>query len=118
MAQQLRTVTPEQPLPKKLRELVREMCCLQQKSRSTEKTYWQWIRAYIFFHGIRHPKEMGPNEVRAFLTYLAAERNVTFSTQSQALNALVWLYRFVIKQPLPFIEGIERARKPSRLPVV
>ncbi|MEN8214156.1 MAG: phage integrase N-terminal SAM-like domain-containing protein [Pseudomonadota bacterium] len=85
----------------------------------TEKTYIDWIKRFIRFHHKRHPKEMGEAEVAAFLTYLAVERNVAASTQNQALNALVFLYREVLERPLQKnIHGIVRAKKPQRLPVV
>lgn len=114
----VRLITPETPPKPRLRDLVHEMCRLQQKSYATEKAYWHWIKAFSIHHGVRSPREMGPDEVKTFLTYLAVHKRVTFSTQSQALNALVWLYKFIVKNPLPFIEGIERATKPAKLPVV
>jgi integron integrase len=70
------------------------------------------------FHGKRHPKEMGVAEVRAFLTHLAAERKVSASTQNQALNALLFLYRHVLDRGMEFVEGFERARRSQRIPVV
>lgn len=114
----VRLVTPETPQRKTLRELVHEACRLQQKSHRTESVYWSWIKAFSIHHGVKSPREMHAEEVREFLTHLAVNRNVTFSTQHQALCALVWLYKFVVKDPLPFIEGIERATRPSKLPVV
>jgi integron integrase len=87
-------------------------------SRRTEETYLHWIRRFIFFHNKRHPKEMGEREVGKFLTDLAVRGNVAASTQNIALNALVFLYRHVLKQPLNEIHGVVRAKKPQRLPVV
>lgn len=84
----------------------------------TEQAYVQWIRRYIRFHHKRHPREMGEVEIRAFISYLAVERGITASTQTVALSALLFLYRDVLKQELPYVSNIERARKPKRLPVV
>ena len=84
----------------------------------TEKTYVTWIRRFIFFHQKRHPREMGEAEIRAFISHLAVERGITASTQTVALSALLFLYRDVLKQELPYVSNIERARKPKRLPVV
>jgi len=84
----------------------------------TEKSYVGWIRKFILFHGKRHPRDMGAAEVEQFLTYLAVERNVTPSTQNQALSALLFLYRHVLEVQLPWMDGITRARKPARLPTV
>ena len=77
-----------------------------------------WIRRYILFHGKRHPAEVGEPEVNRFLTHLAVHRRVAASTQNQALAALLFLYAKVLNQPLRQIEGVVRARRPRRLPVV
>jgi integron integrase len=77
-----------------------------------------WIKRFILFHGKRHPKEMGAEEVGKFLTYLAVERNVAPATQNQALNALVFMYRQVLNQPLDEIQGAVRAKEKKRLPIV
>ena len=85
----------------------------------TEQTYIDWIRRFILFHGKRHPRDMGEREVAAFLTHLAVQRNVAASTQNQALNALVFMYREVLEQPLNAeMKGIVHAKRPRRLPVV
>ena len=84
----------------------------------TEEAYVQWIRRFIVWNGRRHPEEMGTVEVRAFLTHLAAERNVGASTQNQALSALLFLYREVIGGEIGWIEGFERAKRPPRVPTV
>src|SRR5687768_3280679 len=82
------------PNPKlRLREQIHEVAPYRQLALRTETTYWQWIRRFILFHQKRHPREMGAPEVRAFLGDLASVRNVAASTQHQALNALVFLYR-------------------------
>jgi integron integrase len=77
-----------------------------------------WIRRYILFHHKRHPAEMGAAEVTRFLTALAVERNVAASTQNQALGALLFLYREVLDQTLPWLDNLVRARRPQHLPVV
>lgn len=87
-------------------------------SPRTEKAYVGWIRRYVRFHGARHPREMAEPEVTAFLTHLAVERNVSASTQNQALSAILFLYRKVLGLELDWLDGLVRARRPSRLPVV
>ena len=77
-----------------------------------------WARRFIFFHGKRHPRELGGDEVAAFLTHLARERSVAASTQNQALAALLFLYGEVLGTKLPWMQGIERAKRPVRVPVV
>jgi integron integrase len=77
-----------------------------------------WVRRYVLFHGKRHPTDLGATEVVAFLTHLAVQRRVAAATQNQALNALVFLYRHVLDTPLGNLEGVVRAKKPRRLPVV
>ena len=96
---------------------VREVIRTHQFSYSTEKTYVAWIYRYIVFHHKRHPREMGGREVADFLTYLAVERKVSASTQNQALNALVFLYRKVLRYPLDNFD-FKRAKIGKRLPVV
>lgn len=97
---------------------VREVIRARHYSIRTEQSYTQWVKRFILFHGKRHPKELGENEVVAFLTHLAVKRQVSPSTQNQALNALVFLYRHVLDQPLGDIIGAVRAKRPERLPVV
>src|SRR5438034_62150 len=87
-------------------------------SRRTEKTYWYWIRYFIHFHGKRHPAEMGAAEVTAFLSWLATERNVAAATQNQALSALLFLYKHVLGQVLPWLGEVVHAKRPVRLPVL
>ncbi len=84
----------------------------------TERTYWDWIKRFILFHDKRHPRELGELEVTAFLTHLAAQRNVAASTQNQALSALLFLYRDVLRVELGWVDGFERASRPPRVPVV
>lgn len=87
-------------------------------SRRTEEAYAGWIKRFIFFHNKRHPSSMGGEEVNAFLSWLATEQNVSASTQNQALGALLFLYRHVLDDPLPWLKDVVRATRPSRLPVV
>jgi integron integrase len=87
-------------------------------SHLTEKAYTGWIRRYILFHGKRHPLEMGAAEISAFLSDLALRHKVSSPTQTQALSALLFLYRRVLGVDLPWIDEIVRARKPARIPVV
>ena len=87
-------------------------------SRRTEEAYVGWIKRFIFFHGKRHPSSMGGEEVNAFLTHLAVEGNVSASTQSQALSALLFLYKDVLDDPLPWMDDLIRAHRPFRIPIV
>jgi len=87
-------------------------------SLRTEKSYAQWVKRYILFHGKRHPREMGAAEVQAFLSALATERHVSASTQNQALAALLFLYREVLAIDLPWLDDVVRAKPRQRLPVV
>ena len=87
-------------------------------SYRTEEVYVHWVRRFIFFSGKRHPAAMGAAEVTAFLNYLAGERDVAAATQNQALSALLFLYREVLAQPLPWLDELERAKRPARLPAV
>jgi integrase len=111
--------TPTQGYPKpRLLDRVRDAIRVRHYSRRTEKTYVAWIKRYIFFHGKRHPVEMGAPEVTRFLTWLATDGKVAASTQNQALNALLFLYRVVLEQELPWLDEVVRARRPEHLPVV
>jgi integron integrase len=102
----------------KLLDQGREALRIRHYSLRTEQTYVQWIKRFIFFHGKRHPQEMGEVEVGQFLSALATESRVSASTQNQALNALLFLYRAVLEKPLGYVNGVVRAKRPSRLPVV
>ncbi len=105
--------------PPKLLDQVREALRLKHYALRTEQAYVNWIKRFILFHDKRHPREMGVPEVRAFLAHLAVEQHVSASTQTQALSALLFLYRYVLKLPLDEIDLRDiRARKPKRLPTV
>ncbi len=99
-------------------ESVRAVIRMKHLAYQTEKTYIGWIVRFIKFHGSRHPAQMGSSEITDFLSHLAVERNVSASTQNQALNALVFLYKDVLKrEPGEFI-GLIRANRPKFLPIV
>jgi integron integrase len=102
----------------RLLDQVREQIRLKHYSIRTERVYCEWIRRFIRFHQYRHPSEMGAAEVEAFLSDLAVRRNVSASTQNQALAALLFLYKQVLKLELPWLGEVVRAKKPQRLPVV
>ena len=87
-------------------------------SLRTEEAYRNWIKRYIFFHNKRHPRDLDAEAVRAFLTHLAVNEHVAASTQNQAFNALLFLYRQVLKMEPLNITGVERARSSRSLPVV
>lgn len=102
----------------RLLDQVREVIRIKHYSIRTEQAYVQWIRRYILHHDRRHPQELGAPELSAFLSALAVQGKVSASTQNQALNAILFLYREVLKITLPWLEGVQRARKPQHLPVV
>ena len=108
---------PESPKPRLL-DRVRQALRARHLSRRTEEAYVVWIRRFIVFHDKRHPAEMGAAEVAKFLTSLAVDGQVAASTQNQALSALLFLYKDVLEVDLPWLDGIVRARRPERLPVV
>jgi integron integrase len=102
----------------KLLDQVRSVLRLKHMSYRTEEAYVSWIRRFVLFHDKRHPAEMGAAEIRAFLSHLAVHAHVAASTQNVALNALVFLYRHVLKQDFPDLEDVERAKRPRRIPTV
>lgn len=104
--------------PKKLLEQTRDVLRLKHYSLRTERSYCDWIKRFIHFHQLRHPKEMGAEDISAFLTHLARVGNVSAATQNQALSALLFLYQQVLKQEVGWIEEVERAKRPKRVPVV
>nr|QZL14108.1 integron integrase [uncultured bacterium] len=117
----LRPVTPS-TLPAlhapRLLDQVRERVRYLHYSRRTEQAYVYWCKAYIRFHQLRHPRDMGAAEVEAFLTWLADERQLASSTHKQALSALVFLYTKVLQVGLAWVDQLERPRVRRRLPVV
>jgi integron integrase len=106
---------PRRPL---LLERVRDAIRTRHMSPRTEEAYVAWVRRFVLFHGKRHPRELGAPEVSEFLTALAVKDRVSASTQNQALGAILFLYREVLGQDLPWLGSVVRAKKPRRLPVV
>lgn len=109
---------PEGGPPPKLLDRVRTAVRLRHYSRRTEKAYVDWIRRYILFHKKKHPSTMGTTEIVAFLSWLAVDRRVSASTQNQALSAVLFLYKAVLRLDIEPIEHVPRARMPDKLPVV
>jgi integron integrase len=104
--------------PKKLLEQVSDVIRLKHYSYKTEKSYVNWIKRYILFHNKQHPREMSGKEIEEFLTHLAVEENVAASTQNQALNAILFLYKEVLKQELDLKVDAIRAKRSRYLPTV
>jgi integron integrase len=104
--------------PKKLLDQVRDVIRLKHYSLRTEESYVDWVTRYILFHHKRHPAQMGAAEIEAFLTYLAVTGNVAASTQNQALCALLFLYREVLRQDLGELGNFAHAKRPEWLPTV
>jgi integron integrase len=102
----------------RLLEQVRSVIRLKHYSIRTEVAYVHWIKEYILFHHKRHPLELSADDVSQFLSYLAETRQVASSTQNQAASALLFLYREVLAQPLPWLDQVQKAKKPAKLPVV
>jgi integron integrase len=106
------------PTKPKLLDQVRQALRARHYSPRTEQTYCHWIKRFIFFHGKRHPQEMGETEINAFLTHLAVKEKVSASTQNQALSALLFLYRYVLNREIGDLGEVIHARKPEHLPIV
>ncbi|HEY3054218.1 MAG TPA: phage integrase N-terminal SAM-like domain-containing protein, partial [Thermoanaerobaculia bacterium] len=104
--------------PPRLLDRVRQAIRVRHYSLRTEEAYVGWIRRYILFHRKRHPSAMGAQEVTEFLSHLAVDGNVSASTQNQALSAILFLYRDVLGEPLPWLGEIVHARKRRHLPIV
>ena len=109
--------TPDTP-PPRLLDALRQQIRYMHYSLRTEQAYVHWVRAFVHFHDLRHPAELARPEVEAFLTWLAAERQVAASTHKQALSALLFLYQKVLHQNLPWMGEIGRPRSDKRMPVV
>ena len=106
------------PKPRRLLDQVRDRIRVKHYSIRTEQTYVDWIKRRIVYFGKRHPAELSAVHVERFLSHLASERDVAASTQNQAKSALLFLYKEVLGQELPWLDGITQARVPKRLPVV
>ncbi len=103
---------------RKLVDVINERCRAEHYAYRTEETYLYWIKRYISFHGNRHPRELGTDEITRFLTDLAVRFRVSASTQNQALSAILFLYKKVLEIDLPWLDDIVRARRPKRVPIV
>jgi integrase len=103
--------------PKKLRDQLRDAIRLKHYAYRTEETYVQWVRRFILFHDKKHPNQIGRVEIEAFLTYLAVQQQVAASTQNQALNALLFLYREVLDLEIADVSAI-RAKRSQYVPTV
>lgn len=104
--------------PPKLLDQVRNRLRVKHYSIRTEQAYVDWVRRFILFHHMRHPKDMGAQEIEAFLSHLAVKGKVAASTQNQAKSALLFLYREVLGQTLPWLDKVTQAKASTRLPVV
>lgn len=102
----------------RLLDQVRDVMRRNHYSLRTEKAYVWWIKRFIRHFELRHPSTMGPDEITAFLTHLARHERVSASTQNQALSAVLFLYRRVLGQTLPWLDEVERAKRPAKLPTV
>src|SRR6266498_578718 len=102
----------------RLLDQIRQAIRTRHYSPRTEETYVHWIKRFIFFHSKRHPAEMAETEIAQFLSNLAAESRVSASTQNQALNAVLFLYRQVLRKDIGYVNGVVRANRPKRLPTV
>lgn len=102
----------------RLLDQVRERIRYKHYSLRTEQAYVQWVRVFVKWHGLRHPRDMGQQEIEDFLAMLANERRVAAATHNQALSALLFLYREVLGMDLPWLDGVQRPRTPKRIPSV
>jgi integron integrase len=119
MKNNLQVAPPAVPKPpRRLYDIVREQLRAEHYAYRTERTYLDWIHRYILYHGKRHPRDLGPAEVRAFLGYLADQRNVAAATQNQALCAIVYLYKHVLEIDLGDLGDVAWVKRPPRLPTV
>jgi integron integrase len=110
--------SPDHRPPPRLLDRVADVAATRHLAANTRKAYVRWVRRFVLFHRKRHPSDMGVAEVNAFLTHLAVDGHVSASTQNQALCALLFLYGAVLDRPLDKLEGVVRAKRPKRLPVV
>lgn len=102
----------------KLLEQVRIAMRTAHYSRKTEESYTNWIKQFIIFHNKTHPEKLGAEAIKEFLNYLAVKRQVSASTQNQALSAILYLYKNILRKDIKWLEGVIRANKSKRLPVV
>ena len=109
---------PSDTPPPRLLDQVSSAIRYKHYSLRTEQAYVMWIKQFIRFHGLRHPREMGATEIESFLGHLVDARNVSSSTHNQALSALLFLYKNVLEVDLPWLGEIKRPKRPRRLPVI
>jgi integron integrase len=102
----------------KLLDQLRDKIRLKHYSIRTEWAYLDWNKRFILFHDKKHPKDMGKSEVEQFLTFLAVKRKIASSTQNQALSAILFMYKEVLRHELPWLNNVTRAKKPEKLPIV
>ncbi|MCG7864759.1 MAG: phage integrase N-terminal SAM-like domain-containing protein [Candidatus Thiodiazotropha taylori] len=102
----------------RLLDQVRIACRLKHFSHRTEKSYVYWIRQFILFNDKRHPNEMGKQEIEGYLNHLVSRRNVSTSTQSGALNAIVFLYRTDLQMEIPELDNLRRIKRYKSIPAV
>lgn len=102
----------------KLLSEIENKCIILHYSKSTASIYVSWCRQFIVYHGKKHPSQLHEKQISQFLSYLAINRKVSASTQNQALHAILFMYKHVLKIDLEYITDIERAKKPQRIPVV
>ena len=101
-----------------LLDVVRNKIRVKHYSIRTEKTYIHWIKSYLHFHSMQHPRDLGAEHIEKYLTHLAVNRNVSASTQNLAFSALLFLYKQVLEIDLPRLDGVTRAKPSTRVPVV
>ncbi len=109
---------PAEASKPKLLDQIRQLMRLRHYSLRTEEAYVGWIRRYILFHGKRHPRDLAESDIASFLSSLAIKGQVAASTQNQALNALLFLYKEVLRRELGFIGETLRVKRPAKLPGV
>jgi len=105
-------------MARKLMDVVSETFRVEHYAYRTEETYIYWIKRFICFHGNKHPKELGAEEIQEFLSHLATKQHVSASTQNQALSSILFLYKKVLDVDLPWMNEIVRARRPKTIPIV
>lgn len=106
------------PRPRTLREAVEQACAVRHYSRRTFEAYWHWARGFVLWSGRRDPRQMGAAEVQAYLEHLATQRDVSASTQRQALAGILFLYQKVLGMQIEWVDHIPRAKQARRLPTV
>lgn len=113
-----KSAIPSRAAAPRLLDQLRHQIQLRHYSYRTEQAYVGWTKRFIHFHNLKHPSKMGGAEVETYLSHLASELNVAAATQAQALSALMFLYKTVLKTDLPWLDNVVRASRPRRLPVV